>query len=173
MDSDLVREFIRNRDVLMGFIHALSGDHEAAEEIFQELAVSIVTEVQRGEQPERFLAWARSMARNRTMDYYRRQSRLRRVRCLEDLADVVDQSFAEHEIPSEESVLRLRFLRECLGGLGAKARQIVELRYHGKRSMREIAADVSWKEAAVKVALSKARRALAACVKGKLAGTGE
>jgi len=174
MESELVREFIRNRDVLTGFVHALTGDHEAAEEVFQDLAVSIVNEAQRGTRPQRFLPWARALARNRAADFYRRRARQgRHLQAMEDFTAAVAHAFEDHQIGAEEASRRLRFLRECLAELGAKARRIVELRYHGGRSLRDVAAAVAWKESAVKVALSKARRALGACVRGKLAAAGD
>ena len=168
-ESELVKEFIRNRDVLMGYVMALTRDHDLAEELFQDIAVGILTEAQKGTRPDRFMPWARALARNRTADYFRKRARLReRQRSFELLADVVGLAFDEHEPTGEDSRRRLKFLRDCLQGLGAQARRIVNLRYRDRRTLQDIAAAVSWKPDSVKVALAKARRALADCVNGKL-----
>jgi RNA polymerase sigma-70 factor (ECF subfamily) len=173
MQPELVREFIRSRDVLMSFLFALTGDHDAAEDVFQELALAIIAEAEKGTRPRHFMAWARTLARHRVADYYRARARLRgRMQTFESLADVVGRAFEENEIAAEDNQRRLHYLRECLEALGARAREIVHLRYSGRKPLREIAAAVAWKESSVKVALAKARRALRECVQGKLAAGG-
>ena len=81
--------------------------------------------------------------------------------------DAVDLSFAEHAPTPEDNHQQLKFLRECLAGLTAQVCAIIDRRYHGRQSLEEIATWLSWKPASVKVALSRARRALAACVDRK------
>jgi RNA polymerase sigma-70 factor (ECF subfamily) len=65
---------------------------------------------------------------------------------------------------------RLSALRECLRGLAPRARELVWLRYHGELGSLEIATKLTWKEPAVRVALSKARTFLRECVQRQLAG---
>ena len=80
----------------------------------------------------------------------------------------MDLAFAEHAPTPEDNHHQLELLRECLDGLTARVRTIIDLRYSDGRSIGEIAASLSWTPASIKVALSRARRALADCVGRKL-----
>ena len=46
--SDLARQFIQHRDTLYGYVFALTRDHDVAEDILQDVGVSILTEATRG-----------------------------------------------------------------------------------------------------------------------------
>jgi len=78
------------------------------------------------------------------------------------------RAFAEYAPTPEDNHEQLKLLRECLDKLTARVRTIIDLRYHGRQSLEEIATSLSWKSASIKVALSRARRALADCVDRKL-----
>ena len=166
---DLARQFVQHRDTLYGYVFALTRDHDAAEDILQEVGVSILTEATRGGSPDNFAAWARGLARHRVADHYRRlASRRRHEVPFDEFADVVDRAFAEYAPTPEDHHQQLKLLRECLDGLTARVRKIIDLRYSGRQSLAEIAASLSWKTASIKVALSRARRALSDCVARKL-----
>lgn len=166
--SDLVRQFVRHRDMLYAYVFALTCDHDLAEDILQEVGVSILTEAARGKAADTFIPWARGLARHRVADHYRRQaSRRRHEMPFEEFADAVDLAFEEHAPPPEVNHQRLQFLRECLNALTAQVRTMIDRRYRGQ-SLDEIAAALSWTPASIKVALSRARRGLADCVNRKL-----
>jgi RNA polymerase sigma-70 factor (ECF subfamily) len=168
IESELVKELLRNRDTLMGFVLALVRDHDLAEELFQETALALLAEAEKGTRPTAFLPWARAVARHRIADYYRRQARRpEETRTFEAMADVVARAFEENPIAAEAAHRRLKHLMECLRRLGQRARTIVDLRYRDRLALKDIAASIQWKESAVKVALAKARKALADCVEAK------
>ncbi len=163
--SDLARQFVQHRDTLYGYVFALTRDHNAAEDILQDIGVSILTEAQRGTDPANFIPWARGLARHRVADHYRRQStRNRHEIHLEKFADAVDLAFSEQAPTPADNHCRLKLLRECLDRLTDRVRTIIDLRYSGQKSIDEIASSLSWTPASIKVALSRARRALADCV---------
>lgn len=167
--SDLARQFIQHRDLLYGYVFALTRDHEVAEDLVQDVGVSILTEATRGTHPDHFISWARGLARHRVADHYRRlASRRQHEMPFEEFADAVDLAFAEDARTPEDQQQQLKLLRECLGELTARVRTIIDLRYHGRRSLDEIAASLSWTPASIKVALCRARRTLADCVGRKL-----
>ncbi|MEZ0268165.1 MAG: RNA polymerase sigma factor [Phycisphaerae bacterium] len=167
--SDLARQFVRHRDMLYGYVFALTRDHGLAEDLLQDVGVSILTEAARGTVPGEFVKWARGLARHRVADYFRRvETRRRHELPFEEFADAVDLAFGEHAPSPEDDQERLQFLRECLGALTARVRSIIDLKYRDRRSIEEIAASLSWTAGSVKVALSRARRALADCVGRRL-----
>jgi hypothetical protein len=53
--SDLARQFVQHRDLLYGYVFALTRDHDLAEELLQDVGVSILTEATRGRAPDNFL----------------------------------------------------------------------------------------------------------------------
>ena len=163
--SDLARQFVQHRDMLYGYVFALTRDHDLAEDLLQDVGVSILTEATRGRGPDNFLPWARGLARHRVADHYRRlASRRQHEIPFEEFADAVDLAFAEHARTPEDNHQQLKLLRECLDGLTVRVRTIIDLRYSGRQSLEEIAASLSWTPASIKVALSRARRTLADCV---------
>ena len=167
--SELARQFVQHRDMLYGYVFALTRDHNAAEDILQDVGVSILTEAKRGTDPDRFVAWARGLARHRVADHYRRLATRRRHEMpFERFADAVDLAFAEHAPTPEENNSQLQLLRECLDRLTGRARTIIDRCYSGRQSIEEISAALSWTPGSIKVALSRARRALADCVGRKL-----
>src|SRR5687767_8502727 len=95
---DLVRQFLENRDALLGFIFALTRDPDAAEEVFQNVGLAVVDEANRGTRVADFRRWAREIARHRVADYYRDRSRTRALPALPDsMLSVVCLSFDENE----------------------------------------------------------------------------
>lgn len=167
--SDLARQFVQHRDMLYGYVFALTRDHDLAEDILQDVGVSILSEAKLGRVPDIFIPWARGLARHRVADHYRRLAYRRQHEMpFEKFADAVDLAFAEHAWTPEDNHHQLKLLRECLDGLTTRVRTIIDLRYNGCESIDKIAASMSWTPASIKVALSRARRALADCVDRKL-----
>lgn len=174
-ETQLVKQFLEQRDLLLGYLLALTRNHASAEEIFQEVALVILEEAHRGTQIEHFAAWAREVARRRALEYFRRQARANRMQPLDETyLAAVDQAFGEVAWTGEELQEREELLRQCLAKLTGRSRQVIELRYQGERSLAEIAAALSWQVDSVKVALSRARKALTECVQARLRtqGTG-
>jgi len=169
--TDPLRQFLQDRDVLFAYVLALVRDRDAAEEIFQELGVSILSEAGRGVRPGDFGAWARAMARHRIADHFRRTGR--RAECnLEDFGQVVEQAFVENADALERHKARLAYLRECIERLGRKARWLIDGRYGQRLSISQLASKLGWQPGSVKVALSRARRALGQCVEQRMRAAG-
>lgn len=163
----LVKQFLEHRDGLLAFIFALTRDYDLAEEVFQQAAQVILEEAERSAPVTRFFPWACEIARRRVAEHYRRQQR----RPTEQLGDVIDRAFAENDQVQEEHVLRLKYLDECRARLTGRSREVIESFYRDRKSIREVAAALGWQENSVKVALSRARRLLADCLKEKMAST--
>lgn len=171
--GELARQFLQQRDVLYGYIFALARDHHAAEEILQELGVSILTEAKRGTVPKDFIGWARGVARHRVADYFRSlATRRQHEKQFEEFADVVDLAFAEQTRTAADNQHELQLLRDCLQRLTQRVRTMIELRYQGRQSLDQIATALQWKTDSVKVAMSRARRVLSECVERKLRSEG-
>lgn len=161
----LIKLLLERRRLVFGYIYALTRDVDAAEEIFQELSLSVLEESARGSVVDRFFPWACSVARNRVSDYYRKRGKAEPAASV--LAETVAAVFEENGESREDAARRIRGLLDCVDALPARQRQIIELYYRDQNSVSDVADAVGWKSPAVKVALSKIRRALLECLRGK------
>jgi RNA polymerase sigma-70 factor (ECF subfamily) len=171
--EELIKRFLENRDVLMGFVYALTRDFDVAEEIFQNVAVSIIGAAEKATGVENFLGWAREIARHRVADYYRQNARRSALeRPSGGMIEVISQTFQENDLTPQVNQLRMKSLLECLERLTGRSRDVIEGFYRGRKSVRDLAVSLDWKENSVKVALSRARKVLADCVEVKLRAQG-
>ena len=167
--TELVKRFLENRDVILSFIYALTRDYDVAEEVFQNVAVSILQEANRSANVQNFLGWVREVARHRVADYYRQSVRRGGIELPSGaMADVIAQAFQENEITAQAGHQRMQALLECLQRLTGRSRDVIEGFYRDRKSLRDLAVSLAWQENSVKVALSRARKLLADCVEVKL-----
>lgn len=167
-DSPLTKDLLKNRQALMGFIFSLTRNLVAAEEIFQETALAILSEASAGKTANPFMPWAREIARRRVAEYFRKASRQAVTPLAESMAAVVSQAFEENEDANAYNRLRLQHLFDCLRNLPRRAREVVERRYRHRMAIEDIAPAMGWTVPSVNVALSRARKTLAECVSRKI-----
>lgn len=162
----LTEAFVAQRDVLLAFAIALVRSRTIAEEIISEVSLAVVEADARHVQPDHVAAWLRGVVRHQAADHYRKRAQLAGLADrFERTADAAEAAFAEAWIDAEGAAARARQLARCVDELAPRARQIIDERYHRGRSIDEVAAVVGWKPNAVKVALAKARRVLADCMR--------
>ena len=56
----MLKQFLEQRDAVLAYIRALTGNAAEAEDVFQEVALVVVEEEQRGTQVQNFSAWPSS-----------------------------------------------------------------------------------------------------------------
>ncbi len=166
--DQLVKQFLDNRDTILGFIFALTRDYAVAEEIFQDVAIVILEEARRETAVVNYLAWSREIARRRVAEYYRKRGRRHAIEQTSDaLTDVIGQAFGENEAVREDHQLRMQYLLECVQRLQGRSRELIEGFYNQRKSIRDLAAALAWQENSVKVALSRTRKVLADCINSR------
>jgi RNA polymerase sigma factor (sigma-70 family) len=115
------------------------------------------------------MAWGREVARRHVADHYKKRARRDRVgQPSGTMEEVIAQAFEENEAVLELQKLRFQCLLECIQSLSGRSRELIEGFYGRRKSLRDLAADMAWQEDSVKVALSRARKTLADCIKGRL-----
>lgn len=167
-ENRLVRDLLDRRDQLLGMLLAQTRDYDVAEEVFQEMALEVVKEAGRGTQVERFLPWIREVARRRLAEYFRRRARRGAELLPGALVDSIGMAFEEEEVSADENRARQKALLECIERLPSRSREVVRRRYGEWLPLERVAQAVAWKVSSVKVALSRARRALMECVERKI-----
>jgi RNA polymerase sigma-70 factor (ECF subfamily) len=161
--------FLQHAAALRGYLLGLLNDRELAQDLFQELFLT-VTRIAESFRPDgNFLAWARGIARNKVLEQFRRGKLLPvpfDAELLEMLADTADE---EADLWED----RREVLSDCIQQLAPRARQILELRYAEKPlAPPEIAEQLGWTTNAVNVALSRARKFLQECSQRRLQARG-
>lgn len=168
--QEVQKLFLQHADLLRGFLRGLVPHQEAADDIFQELFLTLTAKACDFQLGSNFLAWARTVARLKVFEQYRQLKRsvpLLSAEVLEVLAD---------SAPLADGLLMPRYeaLQNCLQQVAPRAREMVALRYADPPlTPRQIAKQLSWTANAVRVALARARKFLLDCVERRLAARGE
>ncbi len=162
---------LKHRERVSSYLFALGARQSEVEEVIQEVALAAATS---GNSPDVPLAWLLTVARRRFIDLLRSsQLRRRREQPIDELSEAVAEALAETETELERGPeAEITALRACLARLAPRARELIELRYWHELESAEIARRMAWSEPAVRVALSKARRAIEECIRRALRSSG-
>lgn len=168
-EQRLVRQFLEHRDSILGFIFVLTRELDIAEEIFQDVAAVILEEDRRDTKVTNFKPWAREIARRRVANYFRQRNKRKTVeQPSESILELIAQSFDENDAAVEDHRLRMQALLGCVERLPARGRQMIEGFYGRRMSVKDLAAELDWREPSVRVALTRARKALGDCIQSRL-----
>lgn len=166
-EETLVANLLRYRRVIEGMITALIGDPAAAEDLFQETAVVLARKREQADENAPFVAWARAVAWNVVRDWRKKTARSK-VRFVDDAAlEAVARVFED----VDESLwdARRRALEQCADRLPPRERDVARRRYREGEAVESIASSLGASRGAVDTLLYRIRKALHACVQGKLA----
>lgn len=133
------------------------GNQADAEDATQDVFVRALTRLDQYRSSEPFGAWLHGIARNRSIDLLRR----RRPEIDLDAAPAAGRASGDVEALALGNLERER-LRAALDRLPARDRALLVLRYWEDQSVETVAGALGMTEGAAKVALLRARRALAA-----------
>jgi RNA polymerase sigma-70 factor (ECF subfamily) len=159
--AQLAVDWERARTAVFAQLLAGIGSFHDAEDVLQEVAVSVAKNYNSYDPARPFVAWALGIARNHMLMYFRRYHRSRLV-----FNEQLMASVGQHlESMSENSVDRRREeLHHCIGQLESRQRRLIEMRYSGGLSIEKIAESLGKSVAAVKGSLHRLRRALERCI---------
>ncbi len=140
-------------------------DTHVIEDIFQTTVMRAVVEAEKLRDEDHVIAWARTTARNLAVDHIRRTSS--RMTVLDEaVLDILD---ADASGESDEALAaRLDALKGCVEKLPARARALVEMRYHEGRVGAEMGRLLRLSLDAVYQALRRVHLALRECVEKAL-----
>ncbi|WP_197527386.1 sigma-70 family RNA polymerase sigma factor [Pirellulimonas nuda] len=167
---DVLRLLIEHRNSLFGFIFAAVRDHDAAEEVLQEVSVAVCESSGSFQVGTNFGAWAREIARRRVLAYWRQRD-ARPALLSDELLQNVSDGFRRVEEQSAPIEQR-KALRTCLAKLEPTLRQLIEQRYAKRISLGDLAVQMGRKQETVRKSLYRARMALRKCIEFRLASKG-
>ncbi len=157
------RLFLSNQVALRAFIFGLWPDPCEAEDVLQEVFLTITRKASAFTLGTNFLAWARMVARMEVLAARRRRGR-QEARLDRRLSAETVAVLAEACPDGWGSEARLSVLMDCLRKLAPKARELVRLRYFEERGPSQIALELGRSVNSVDVALSKTREKLRECM---------
>lgn len=168
-ENEIVRIILAERIRLSAMMWAIVRDTHAVEDILQEVVLRALDERERFREEDHVVAWARTDARHRAIDYVRireGRSRVLNNRVIDFLEEELDTR------PAEALASRLDALRNCVQELPPKSREIVSLRYGGGMKAKEVATRLKRSADAIYQNLSRLHRQLRDCVEKRLVAEG-
>jgi len=162
-----MRLLLTHRTMLIGYIASIVRDPHMTEDVFQEVAILVHKKHGQITGEREFPAWARGTARLVALGALRGRKNAPKpldekvMDSLEEQWDALDREGK----PAEA----IDALRECIGELTPRSRRMVDLRYGDGLSGENLADRLGMRLNAVYVALSRIHKALASCVKLRLA----
>ena len=157
-----MRLFVEQRHQVLGFVRAIVGDGDLAEDVLQDLAVLVMRKHGEIADEEVFPGWVRVAARFEALG----QLRKRRQQPLDEHAiEVLTESWSS--VPTAADEERFATLKRCLAQLTPTGQKLVELRYGRGLACDELARQLGRPLNTIYVGLTRVHRALAACIGGR------
>ena len=157
----LIAEFTQSHmEKLFYFCLKKTGNHAEAEDLTQDIALNVLTELNKGTIPAHFSAWVWRIARNRYAAWADGKHRKAESVTGADIGDYELEDTSESTLEQMIHREQLALLRRELAFIGSEYRHIVVAHYIEDRSIREIAASLFLSVGAVKQRLYRARNIL-------------
>ncbi len=151
---------------MFGYIYALLRNFNDAEDVFQQTCMVLWGKFDQFAEGTNFAQWACSIAQYEVLNFIRKRQRSRLYFTEEFQREVADM---QAEMDADEVAARSQALASCVESLGEKDQKLVNACYGDNRSFKETAAELGRSAQQVYDALSRIRRVLLDCVRGKLA----
>ena len=157
----LLKEFAENyMEKLFYFCLKKTGNQIEAEDLAQDIALQIITALNRGTIPASFSAWVWQIARNRYCTWAKNNHDRNESVTGADIGDYEIEDESENVVGEIIHSEQMALLRRELAFIKSDYRNIVVAYYIENKSVREIAALLSLSESAVKQRLHRARMIL-------------
>lgn len=163
--KELARLWVQAQPSISAYLGAFVGDFHVAQDLLQEVAEAAATHFDKYDHERSFLNWTLSIARRRVMRHFRTRSRDRHVYSSEMMESVANAF--ERAAPLQQ--VRREAMQACIEQVEGRRREILELRYSSSLAPQAIADQLGLTSVAVRSLLLRARRALEACVRKRLA----
>jgi len=151
----------RARTAVFAQLLAGIGSFHDAEDVLQEVAVSVAKNYGNYDASRPFLAWALGVARNHMLMHFRRHHRSRVVFSDELMSTIGEHLQAIAERPTDR---RREQLHHCIKRLDDRRRRLVEMRYSGGMTIQQMSERLGKSVSAIKGSLHRVRKILERCI---------
>lgn len=164
-DSELFTTlYSKHERELYRFIASMLGQPMDADDLLQETAKKLWKEFPRYDRSKPFLPWACTIARFEVLSFWKRQ-KVKRKYFSEDVGDLLAQSWADSR---REKDSRTIALEQCVEHLSPGERRLLDDRYSGEHSLKDLAKRAGTTPNALYKSLQRIRESLFLCVSSKL-----
>lgn len=157
--------FLRSQDDLRAFIGAMVRDPHARADVFQDVALTLWKQIDAYDPARSFGAWARGVAAKKVLQLRDRSARSPVIFSPEAVAAILDA----YDRTERDGADRATALRDCLGRLPDRSRQLLAWRYEDGLPGDELARRAGATLDAVYQSLSRLRARLEDCILARLA----
>lgn len=133
--DDFLKLFVKHNRRLFAYILTMIPNHVDAEDVLQETASVLWGKFSEYEPGSHFFAWAREIAKNKVLEYYKRKRPICGLE--EELLDRI-QAVSEPILESQED--RMAALRGCLKKLEPRDAELIHTRFYQNITIKETAA---------------------------------
>ena len=156
--------WLDSQHALGGFVRLQVSDYNDANDIIQEVAAQASIHFDRYDPERPFSAWVFGIARQRIVQWYRKQNRTPIMFSSETVEMILPTLAALKAEPSD----RMESLRECVKKLNEKQLRLIDLKYSQQLTSEDIAATIGSTSSSINVMLFRIRDALRRCVEKRL-----
>jgi RNA polymerase sigma-70 factor, ECF subfamily len=160
--EQLARLWTESQPVVGAYILSLLPDFHQAEDVLQQVAVSLVREFDKYDPARPFLPWAMGIARNLALKSKREFAKGAEHVLGEALIDQIQDAFQE---PSDTWGTVRKVLRTCIRKQPQKVLELLRWRYAYDLKPADVAVKMGITAATVRVMLHRAREVLRRCIK--------
>lgn len=164
--EDIAAYLFKEQVNLTAYIGFLTMDFQAAEDIFQEVSIKAISMADSIKDLDHLRRWSLVVGRNAAVDWLRRRKRQSMVMDTQ-LLDVIQTEWPRQD--RDDKTVSLDALAQCMEGLTAYNREILQLRYFQSLSGIEIARRMKRKVETIYQALTRVHRQLERCVRRRVA----
>ncbi|MCG8583917.1 MAG: sigma-70 family RNA polymerase sigma factor [Pirellulales bacterium] len=166
--DDLIELLARHKSQLFGYIVSIVHHVPDAEDVFQQTCVVVWEKFDRFEPGTDFVAWAVTIARNKSIEFLRKQQRERR-----GFSDMLLSQLAERQHDEGDlHAARARALETCSKKLPDDERKLIQQCYQRGVKIKDVAEDIGRPVGSVYDSLSRIRRKLFECIQRVLKAEG-
>ena len=162
-EEQFIRCLTENQKGLYAYIYTMIGDHSQAHDVLQEANIVMWRKINNFD-GKNFDAWAISICKFQAMAFFRDKKRDRLFldpKVYDLISDTAASEYKQFNKIEQE-------LEECLQTLPEHCRDLIDMRYFQKLSIKDIADKVEKKITAVKVSIHRVRKSLSSCIDEKL-----
>jgi len=163
--EEFLRLFFRHEPDVRAFVRSVVRDPGVRDDLVQEVALACWRNFSRYDSSRSFGAWARGIAANKVLDYWKQSQR----QPVAFTPQGIDAILGGYNRTEEDAPIQIDALRKCMKDLPDRSRQLLVYRYEQSLKAEGIAKRVKSTRDAVYKALARLRTALADCIRRKMA----
>jgi RNA polymerase sigma-70 factor, ECF subfamily len=168
-DEEFVQLLGAYRRQLFRFIYSVVHSMHDAEDLFQQVTITLWDKFDEFEPGTDFFSWACSIAKFKALNYFKAKGRQR----LHFSPELIDEIAKRESMRPDVHDARLRALAECRRKLANRDQTLLAACYGGSESILEAAQQLGRTPGSVYDSLSRIRRALRTCIQRTLAQEGQ